>query len=322
MSIENTAPETVETIETPASVEGGGTDAPEHGTEPEGGKPAAYTPNYKFKVYDEEKEIPESFRALVKDTATEKEVRELFEKAHGLDGLKPTHQKVVKERDELTTRFKETEGQLHGTVENLKKIHHYSQNDLDTFFKIYKIPEEKLFQYVSSKLKEAELDPAVAESLNAGRQAKLDAEYYKDQVESNQRTAQENFRQQHEFNMTSELGKPEVAQFIKDFDARAGQPGAFQRHINDYGNQVYQTQSGRYAPPSETVAYALKYYRSLLQPNPSQQPASVTSPAEPPPPPIPNVGSGRSASPVKPRFKSLEALRKHAQQVKEQNQEA
>lgn len=306
--------ETVEAPEVPASTEGGGTE-PEHGEGAEGSKPAAYTPNFKFKVYDEEKEIPESFRALMKDSATEKEVRELFEKAYGLDGLKPVHQKAVKERDEFMGKFRETEGNLNSTVENLKKIHAYSQNDLDTFFQIYKIPQERLFQYVTEKLRETELPPEQVERLNAGRQAKLEADYYKEQVERQTRQQQEYFKSQHQASMDAELARPDVAQFAKEFDGRAGSPGSFLKHVNDYGSSVFNNE-GRYVSASEAVGKTLQYFQAILKQNGSP---AADGQGEAPPPPIPNVGSGRSVSPTKPKFKSLEQLRKH---VKEISQEA
>lgn len=315
MSEQEVTVPTVETIETPASVEGGGEPSVEHGAAPVESQPAAYTPNFKFKVYDEEKEIPESYRALIKDAATEKEVRDLFEKAHGLDGLKPVHQKAIKERDELSTRFKETEGHLNSTVENLKKIHAYSQNDLDTFFQIYKIPQERLFQYVTGKLQESELPPERVSELNAGRQAKLEADYYKEQYERQQESSRQSFRQSHESGMTQEMSRPEVAQLAKQVEERTGQTGAFLKHVNDYGNHVYQTQNGRYVSPQEAVAQTFQYYQKLLNNNPPQQAPVQTAPNEPPPPPIPNVGSGKSVSPVKPRFKSLDQLKKHVAEI-------
>lgn len=307
--------ETVETPTAPASTEGGG-ETPEHGTETVESTPAAYTPNFKFKVYDEEKEIPESFRALVKDSATEKEVRELFEKAHGLDGLKPVHQKAVKERDEYLNQYKETKSQFDATMENLRKIHAYSQSDLDTFFQVYKIPQEKLFQYVTEKLKESELPPEQVERMQAGRQAKLEAEYYKEQVARQEKQNQDLFKQQHDFHMNQVMSQPDVAGFAKDFDSRAGKQGEFLQKVYEYGDRIFRTEN-RYAPPQEAVNAVLGYYKSLLNYNPSQQATGQgTVPgSEAPPPPIPNLGSGRSVSPTKPKFKTLDQLRKHVKDI-------
>lgn len=315
MSEIETTTETVETTETPASVEGGG-ETPEHGAEKVEGQSVAYTPNFKFKVYDEEKEIPESFRALVKDSATEKEVRELFEKAHGLDGLKPVHQKAVKERDEYANQFKETKGQFDATMENLRKIHNYSQNDLDTFFQVYKIPQEKLFQYVTDKLKESELPPEQVERMNAGRQAKLEAEYYKEQVARQEKQNNDMFRQQHDFHMNQVLSQSDVSSFAKDFDARAGKQGEFLQKVYEYGDRIFKAEN-RYVQPHEAVNAVLGYYKNLLNYNPSQQASGQgTVPgSEAPPPPIPNLGSGRSVSPTKPKFKTLDQLRKHVKDI-------
>ena len=77
----------------------------------------AYTPNYKLKVYDEEKELEDKFlKDLIKDPESEKKVKEIAQKYLGFDTVKSRHEKV---KSEYQT-FKE---QAEPVVEYLSLIH-------------------------------------------------------------------------------------------------------------------------------------------------------------------------------------------------------
>lgn len=52
------------------------------------GETPAFSPNFKLKVMEQEREIPELLRPLIKDAESEKAVRELVEKAYGLEYVK------------------------------------------------------------------------------------------------------------------------------------------------------------------------------------------------------------------------------------------
>lgn len=299
--------------ETPEQTSEGGGEI-EHGGGDGDDKPeSTYTPNFKFKSYDKEEEIPERFRALIKDAQSEEEVRKVFEKAYGFDGLKALS---TKEKEELSGRAKGYEQQLHQTVENIKKIHAYSQSDLDTFFQVYKIPQEKLFQYVAAKLKESELPPEDLQRLERGRQATIEADYYKDQAEKERQRNNELFKQQHDFHLSQTLSSPDISQFIAGFDSKMGN-GAFLQQVNEYGDYVFRTQNGRYVPPMEAVNAVMHRYKAFYQPTiPTQQGAQGQGQAnDAPPPVIPNIGSGRSVSPTKPKIKSLDQLKKHVREM-------
>ena len=67
-----------------------------------------YTPNYKFKVLDTEKEFDEFIRPIIKDKDSEEKLRDLYTKAHGLDTVKNKYEETkeqLNEREEVLNRL-------------------------------------------------------------------------------------------------------------------------------------------------------------------------------------------------------------------------
>lgn len=288
-------------------------------TEPGQAQKPAWTPSYKFKAFDKEMEIPEHFRSLIKDEKSLKEVKELFEKAHGLDGYKQRYSTTVKEKEQFQGTVKQYESRLQQAQSGLQKLYQASQNDLDTFFEAYKIPEEKLFQYVSQKLKEQELPVEDRQRIEQGRKAQREAMTYQERLQQAEQQNHQLFVSQHEMQMNMVMSQPTVTSFQSQFDQRFGQ-GEFRRHVDEYGDKLYR--QGKYVAPQDAVRAVYSYYSKMFQnnPTPSQPQAGQAgvqgqAPAQSAAPPsIPNVGSGRSVSPTKPKFKDLDSLRKYVKE--------
>lgn len=313
----STAPESVPSVEGQVAV----------GESSEPGSTPAWKPTYKYKVYDKEKEIPEHFRGFITDADKEKAFRELFEKADGLDHQKPIHQQVVKERNQLVQQYQQAQQQHTQAVEGIKKIHHLSQTDLDTFFDVYKLPKEKVFQWVSQKLRMDELretNPELAQQIEQGERNRREGYAYQDRLKSLETQNRNLQLTQHNIAMSQTLSHPEVQSFGQLFDSRFGQ-GSFQKQVNDFGDLHFRRTNGQYMPPWQAAQAVIAQYRNGLQP--TQPQAATPPPAQPAqgataeggaaPATIPNMGSGRSVSPTKPRFKSLDQLRKYAADMQE-----
>jgi len=319
---EQSAPATTSSEGTPANTPAAKPDASVLGQPADKNAAPQWSPNFKFKVYGEEKEVPESFRALIKDAKTEAEVRSVFEKATAVDKLKTLHQRVSQEHQTASGKVKQYESEFAKVRDGLTRVSNYAQNDLDSFFEAYKIPAEKVMQWVSVKLHEQELPEAQRQQIMQGRQAQREAENLRYQQTNLQTQSNEMFQNHHNMMMDMVRSQPEVSTFEKDFDLRFGD-GEFQRHVNDYGDRMYR--QGKYVPPHQAVAQVRAYYQRALSnnPAPAYAPGSAHgqgSPGAEPPQPIPNVGSGKSGvSPVKPKFKSLDQMKAY---VKENYSEA
>ena len=89
----DTTPDPVETEEP--------TETEETDADPDAEPP--FKPNTKYKVMDKEYEIPKELQAVMKDAASERMVRELYEKAGGLDVVKTKLNDTRVERDNFAT---------------------------------------------------------------------------------------------------------------------------------------------------------------------------------------------------------------------------
>lgn len=275
----------------------------------------AWTPNFKLKVYDKEMEIPEDFRPFIKDEKAEKKFRELFEKSYALDEHKGIHQKVLQNLDEFKSKATTHEKELERVTEGVKKLYNYSQKDLGTFFEMYRIPEDRIIEFVRDRLQEKELPEHERVQRDELRQRARAADQYEDQLRQQQRQNQEMVMSQHNSAMEMAMNAPDVSTFKKDFDTRFGQ-GAFQKHVSDHGSRIYQSEK-KYISPFEATKAVMEYYRPAIQ---TQAPLTANGgQTTEQPPVIPNVGTGRGVSPTRPKFKSLDSLKKF---VKEQYPEA
>lgn len=276
----------------------------------------AYTPNFKFKANGEEKEFPENVRAFIKDKATEDYFRDLYSKADAFESSKTEKASWGQEKQQLGQRLQQTEAKIGEFTKGLQRINHFAQTDLDTFFEIYKIPPQKIEQWLDQK-REMEGNPQLAQLYEERRTEAQRALQFQDQSENTRRENERLFQGQHQSAMHMALSHPEVTTFAQDFDKRFG-AGAFRHHVEQHGDRVWN-QERRYMPPHEAVKYVYDFYKRGFQTNsPDAQQPPQAAPQPPPAqaapqvtPPIPNIGRGTGTTPTQQRFRNLKELRKH-----------
>jgi hypothetical protein len=265
----------------------------------------AYTPDFSYKVYDEQKEFPEFIRPLVTDKEMEEQVRSILCKADGLDGLKPKHEKKVKDYEELLARNQELQN-------NIEQMKYFAENDLDTYLQFGNVSEDKLLAHVQNKLRLAELPPEERQEYERGRKAQQELYDVKNRLSQYESQNQNLMMQQHDIQLDQALNMPEVAQYREYFDSQAG-PGAFKEEITKHGAAVYY-QTGQSITPMEATRATFERFQKLM---PMQQTTmNAPQPAQQQTQTIPNVGSGRGVAPTKPSFKSIADLKKHAEQLR------
>ena len=276
---------------------------------PEAPEAPAYQANYKLKVMDQEKEIPEKFRELIKDAESEKEVRELFEKAYGLEYAKPKHEAL----QQTFAKVQSEHNYLLGSVQELREC--YNRGDLDTFFQKLNIPKERVLQYALDKVNYEQLPAEQKQLLDARRNAELQNSALQRQNQYMQQQLQQQTVQARQYALDSELVGPEVKSMVEAFDQRFGKPGAFRNEVINRGQLAwFQSQGKVDLTPRQAIQEVIRLYGLDQQ----QQPAAATvapqesGGARPRVSTIPNVGSGRSASPLKQKPRSIEDLKKIA----------
>ena len=270
----------------------------------------AWAPNFKVKSYDKEYEIDEMFRPLIKDQETEKKVRSVFEKAYGLDEMKPKYQKAREELEGIRPTLKEYDT-LKNSLSNLSEM--YNKGDLENFFKTIGVPDQVLFSYVQKRLEYNDLTPekrAEYDRMVASRNENYSLQSRYQGMEQQFQAMQTQIRGQE---MRMELSQPGVHEVAQQYDSAVG-PGAFAQEVMNQGLFVWKTQ-GKDISAKEAIDLVMQRVKPLLGNVVSQQTTQQqAAPVVPKPAVIPNI-SGTSTSPVKQKVRSLEDLKKLQKQI-------
>lgn len=291
---------------------------------PPPGEPGEYTPNYKFKVMDKEHEIPEFLRSAITDPESERKIKELHEKAMGLDIVKPRFQQERERSKQLGDRV----GVYASKVETLRK--HYGRKDFGAIFSELSLPENEVLQYFVEKAKYNELTDGEKQAHDLRQQAQQQAWTAEDRVEKLQGSLEQNSEQAKRTAAQHLLAKPDVQAFAKSFESQPGRkPGDFWDAMCDEGDYAYLKSKGQQDLMPEEVFEAVKRrYGSLAAvqtvpananppapaPAPAAPAAAAPAPqapvAKPKPGVIPNVAGKASSSPTPQRVRSIADIKK------------
>lgn len=275
----------------------------------------SYTPDYKLKVYDEEKELDDPFlKALIKDADSEKKVKEIAQKYLGFDTVKGRHEKTK-------TEYQAYQQQTQPIVEYYNKATKLLQGgDLDSFFDLLKIPTNAIFQYAVQKAEEANLSPEQRYALHQQRQdrmMKMQLEEQNQSLMTQQQRQLTEFRNQ-ELNWV--LARPEVHSVVQSIDQKYG-PGTFRKAVIEKGLAHHAATQGKEDLSAEqAVQEVMKLLGGVVTPTPPAQaqpgaPASLIQ-QNGQPPVIPNVTSRGGSSPVKKQVRSIADLKKKSEELR------
>lgn len=278
----------------------------------------AFAPNFKFKVMDKEHEVPKFLHDAIKTPEQEKELKEIMEKAYGLDVIKPKFHEAREQNKILTQNF---DGLL-GQVREAQGF--YQRGDMDGFFKRLNIPEETVLQWIASKIEYNQLPPEQKQVLDARKNAEERAYQAESLAEQAQSQHEQLLSQQVQMALDAELAKSDVQQVADSFDQRNG-AGAFKAEIGRRGH-YYWTTENKLVPPAQVVKELMTLLGPIAPSNPTMAtpavaPAQTAQPAVQAPqaaPAKPNVVpniSGRSASVVKPTVRSIDDIKKRAKEL-------
>jgi hypothetical protein len=265
-----------------------------------------YAPNYKFKAADKEMEFDDVVKGIIKTADQEKKLRELYEKAHGIDQVKSERERIRGEYRATQEKY----NNLNKGIENLSAM--LNKGDYHGFFQALKIPEETILQYALQRVNYREMPPEQRQT--------IDAQYERDQklayLEQSNNELLNMYQQQSVQQRSNELDgyiqRPDVVSIAQSFDARAGKPGAFRDEVIKRG-QYYASIGGE----DISVEQAVREVAQLVGYQ-QQQAANEMATAQTGLPPqstatykpvIPNI-KGRSSSPAKKVISSMEELKK------------
>jgi len=295
--------------ETPAT--GGEPVAASQTETPDGtaGTEEAWAPSFKYKVKDNEFDMPEWTKTLIKDQATEKELKTLFSKGHGIEEIQTQRQTL---RDEVATLREEKENM----DQSLNALSAFVQKgDMQSFFEALQIPKDKVLKYAVDLLKYNELPPEKRAEIDNQRHNSRQLQELQYQNQTLQAQNEQQRVAQKQFELNQHLAQPAIASSVQAFDARNG-AGSFAREVIKQGMIAYQTQ-GIDIPTEQAVNEVLRLYGaniSAADPAAGTPQTQVLNQGQAQKPVIPNV-QGRSGSPVRQAPQSLADLRKLADQM-------
>lgn len=322
MTIESTtqgaATETAATEAAPAT-EVKSPEAPAAETAPPEVAPApapVYTPNFKFKFAapgtskQEEREFDDYLKAAIKDEETEKKIRELHEKAYGLDFVKA-------DRDALKQAYQPLEQEYSKLQQSLTQLGGFvRKKDYDSFFETLQIPREDVLRYALQLVQVQQMSPEQRAQFEAQRAESQRAVALEMQNQELSQRFQQMQVHQRTIELDTALTSPTVAEQIQAYDARAGRPGAFRDLVIQRGQYHYMA-SGVDLPAGQAVQEVLGML-GLQGQQAAGQAAGVAGVAQPASggakPVIPNI-QGRGTSPAKRVVKSTDDLRRLANQM-------
>lgn len=262
--------ESGEDLETEADVEGETeTEAdPGEGEVPE---VPAYTPNFKFKIKDQELEFDEVFRPFVNNPEVEAKFREFHEKAYGIDEVK-------KHRDEIRQNF-EAYRQNYDPVLRVVQTaqQHYQRDNVDGVLEALGLDRNKMLEWARREQAIESLSPAARAEYD--RQRQREREYFQSQQESEYTREQltQLRREQKISEINAALSSPEAMGLQASFDQRLG-PGAFKAELIRRG-QLHQAQTGQEKTAFEIVNEMIQMFGHQA-PAQSQVPNKATAPKQ------------------------------------------
>lgn len=276
----------------------------------EAAKPA-YTPNYKLKVYHEEKDLDDPFlKALIKDEDSEKKVKEIAQKYLGFDTLKGISEKTKVEFENYRQQL-EPIADVYNNFQSL-----YKKGDLEGIFDLLKISEQDIYKYAIQKAEQSQLPVEQQQAIAYQRQVARDREMLQNQNQSLQQMQyqqQSNFKRQE---LSWTMQRPDVKQVADSFDQRVGQPEAFKQMVVEKGLAHYAA-TGQDLAVEDAVQAVIKMLGASVSPqtNAMGQPNPGLIRPNEAPPIIPSV-AGKGSSPVKKQIRTIEDLKRRSEQLR------
>jgi len=307
-NVEDNKTEETKTQETLETKEGE-TDDPPEPKEGETDDPPAYEPNFKFKYAvdgskQQEAEIDEFLRGVIKDEETEKKVRDLYEKAYGIDFVK-------QDRDSLKDQYTKVQEEFTSQTQALQQAGAYVKHkDYDSFFKVMGIDKKDILEYALGIAQYQQMDPAQRQAYDA----QINERSRLAQLELQNEQLTQNYQQfaarQREMELDNALMRQDVHGVASSFDQRVGRPGAFRDEVIKRG-QLYAYQ-GHDVPVDQVITELVGIYSTpTVNGATTQQPQMQQGQQQQPKPVIPNV-QGKGTSPVKRVPRNLDDIRKLA----------
>lgn len=275
--------------------------------------PNAFKPNYEIKVYGKKAgEIPEKFRGLITDATSEKEVRDIFEKAYALDEYKPKQEQMRQKVEHYEQKVLPAYQQQDQIINEC--LHHVKHGDFDSYFETLGIPVDNVLRWVEKKLS---FTPEQAALYNQNRE--LQKNIYRQGIENSQlkttseqsiSEAQQRQADLHLQELSYTLAKGEYAPRVTAYDAKHGE-NSFRNMVIKHGDYVHKVE-GRNLSFEEAAKEVLDRVAPASAPQTLSPTQKTVAPKDKP---VLPVVSPRPVSPTVKQPKSIADIRRKAESM-------
>lgn len=253
--------------------------------------------------------MDEFVRAAIKDKDSEAKLRSIYEKAYGLDVIKPRYHETRQE-------FQKLKGDHETLVSNIGILEKFlNQGNYDEFFKTLNIPDQTIYQYVLDKLNYQELPRDQQQRLDQYRQSQREAVMLDRQNQDIHSKFEQTQVQLRTLQLDSVMNRPDIKSIVDAYEARRTEDTpSFRERVIMEGQAVFNA-TGNDLAPEEAVkrVVGLMGLQAAQQQQVASQPAAAgpQQVAQTKPPVIPNIASkGTSPALKKPKtLKDLEQIR-------------
>lgn len=274
-----------------------------------------YKPNTKYTVKGKEFDLPEWAKAAIKNSDSEKEVKEIFEKAAGIDHIKQKHQELYAQNQKVSADF---EAMSEG-IKDLRNIYQEAVGTgnlllLDDFFAKLNIPFPVMLNYLQQKVQFQELPEEQQRMFNGSIEAQRRARELEAQNQGLMQAQTQATSQARALQLQSVLGRPEISQVVNHYESLPGRkPGDFWNLVKKEGEYAWLSSNGQVdLSPEEAVQRVIEGLAiQQQQPTMAQQTTNKVVAPHRETASIPNVNAKPSVSPMKKKIRSEEDLKKY-----------
>lgn len=290
----------------------------------------AFTPDFKFNANKTDMEIPEEFRAHIKDVESNKKIKEIFEKYHGFD----TQKEKLTAIEQDATKYRSNYEGLASNIQSIQAGYKHAVesgnlHNLDTVFQKLGIGEDILMGWAVEKAKLQGLDPEQQKMVMRQNQLEREAFERSNYENSLMTENQEKDREIRQMQFDSAMSNPQIKNFATELDSKFGMNGLFAQEVINAGKTAYALEQKVLSVQEAMHAVITKY-------NLKGQAVAASTPAQGQPAQgnvsadgkkivqrdqkvIPNVGSSSGGSPVgQPKAKNLDDVRRRYAELKAQ----
>lgn len=287
---EQSAPESAPAVETPQTGDTPAQEVP------------AYTPNYKFKSYDQEYEFDDDIKPLVTNKQLEDKFRDLFTAARGIEGVRKAKEKTQSEYQE----YKKSVSPVMDLVNKANKA--YQEKDYNSFFKTIGLSDQEVLQYAYKQLEYMEMPQDKRAQIDETNRLRSDYSKVREESELLKAEFQEIQKQKALSDLDQALSSQEVSNLVSAFDQRNG-AGAFKQEVINRGFAIFQA-TGQNLTPAQVVQDLMSKYSFAFnqgQPQAAQAPQTPNV-AQRKEVPVMQVPKGASTSVAAKQIKTLDDL--------------